>query len=51
MSRPKARILIVDDEPAMLEACEETLRYHGYDVSLRDTPTAASPLFVNRHSI
>ena len=38
MSRPKARILIVDDEPAMLEACEETLRYHGYDVSLRDTP-------------
>ena len=37
-SRPKARILIVDDEPAMLEACEETLRYHGYDVSLRDTP-------------
>ena len=22
----------------MLEACEETLRYHGYDVSLRDTP-------------
>ncbi len=38
MTRTKARILIVDDEPAMLEACEETLRYHGYDVSLRDTP-------------
>ena len=35
---PQARILIIDDETAMLEACEETLRYHGYDVSLRDTP-------------
>ena len=22
----------------MLEACEETLRYHGYEVCLSDTP-------------
>ena len=29
-----ARILVIDDETAMLEACEETLTYHGYDVTL-----------------
>jgi len=28
------RILVIDDELAMLEACEETLSYHGYEVTL-----------------
>ena len=28
------RILVIDDEPAMLEACEETQTYHGYEVTL-----------------
>ena len=28
------RILVIDDELAMLEACEETLTYHGYEVTL-----------------
>ena len=36
----KARILVIDDEPAMLEACEETLTYHGYDVHTRDSSEA-----------
>ncbi len=30
----KERILVIDDEPTLLEACEETLSYHGYDVHL-----------------
>jgi DNA-binding NtrC family response regulator len=28
----KGRILVIDDEAAMLEACQETLTHHGYDV-------------------
>ena len=32
------RILVIDDESAMLEACEETLSHHGYDVTLCDRP-------------
>ncbi|HJP33655.1 MAG TPA: sigma-54 dependent transcriptional regulator [Candidatus Latescibacteria bacterium] len=32
----KGRILVIDDELAMLDACEETLTYHGYEVTLCD---------------
>ena len=38
MAKKKGCILIIDDETAMLEACGETLTYHGYDVRLWDTP-------------
>ena len=38
MSPRKGRILIVDDELAILEACEEALSYHGYDVQARAVP-------------
>ena len=34
----KGRVLIIDDEPAMLEACEETLAHHGYGVEVCDIP-------------
>ena len=34
------RILVIDDEQAMLEACDETLTYHGYDVTLCDRADA-----------
>lgn len=34
----KGCILVIDDEPAMLEACGETLSYHGYEVHLRNAP-------------
>ena len=34
----KGRILIIDDEPAMLEACEETLAHRGYRVEICDIP-------------
>ena len=30
------RVLVIDDEAAMLEACQETLVYHGYDVTVCD---------------
>ncbi len=33
----KGHVLIIDDEPTLLEACEETLSYHGYDVRLQAT--------------
>lgn len=36
----KGRILVIDDERAMLEACEETLSYHGYEVTLCDRAEA-----------
>ena len=31
------RILVIDDETAMLEACQETLSHHGYQVSVCDS--------------
>ena len=34
----KGRILVIDDELGILEACEETLSYHGYDVGTCDVP-------------
>lgn len=34
------RILVIDDEAAMLEACEETLTHHGYQVTVCDRPEA-----------
>ncbi len=33
----KGHVLVIDDEPTLLEACEETLSYHGYDVRLQAT--------------
>ena len=36
------RILAIDDELAMLEACEETLSYHGYEVTLSPAPMMES---------
>ncbi|HIG57191.1 MAG TPA: sigma-54-dependent Fis family transcriptional regulator [Candidatus Latescibacteria bacterium] len=36
----KGKILVIDDEEALLEACEETLSYHGYEVELRNRPEA-----------
>ncbi len=40
----KGRILVIDDEPTMLEACDETLSYHGYDVRLQDVGSDAIEL-------
>ena len=40
MSVVKGKILVIDDEEALLEACEETLSYHGYEVELRNRPEA-----------
>ena len=34
----KGRVLVIDDDPAMLDACAETLVYYGYDVLLREDP-------------
>lgn len=36
----KGRILVIDDEEALLEACEETLVYHGYEVEICNRPAA-----------
>ena len=40
MSVVKGKILVIDDEEALLEACEETLSYHGYEFELRNRPEA-----------
>ena len=40
MGAVKGKILVIDDEEALLEACEETLTYHGYEVELRNRPEA-----------
>jgi DNA-binding NtrC family response regulator len=37
----KGRVLVIDDDPAMLDACAETLQYYGYDVLLREDPRLA----------
>ena len=37
----KGRVLVIDDDPAMLDACAETLVYYGYDVLLREDPRLA----------
>ena len=36
----KGKILVIDDEDALLEACEETLSYHDYEVATCNRPEA-----------
>ena len=35
----KGRVLVIDDDPAMLDAFAETLTYYGYDVLLLSPPS------------
>lgn len=52
MSEPKYRILIVDDEPLILEMCVEFLTLEGYSVdTVRDARDALSLLDQNTYDV
>lgn len=52
MSEPKHRILIVDDEPLILEMCVEFLTLEGYSVdTVRDARDALSKLDEHKYDM
>src|SRR4051812_25715971 len=44
MSEPRARVLIVDDEPAILHAMQTNLAGHGFEVAVAETGDEALEL-------